>query len=59
MPTSEAQKKARDKYDRENMERITIKVKKDLAKRFKEVAQERGDKVNTLFREYMEEYIKE
>ena len=56
---SEAQKKARNKYDSENMDRVTVKVKKELLQEFRQAVQERGDKVNTVFREAMETYIKE
>ena len=59
MPTSEAQKRARDKYDKENMDRVTIKVKKDLLQRFRQVVQDNGSQVNTEFRLFMERYIKD
>lgn len=54
---SEAQKKARNKYDSENMDRVTVKVKKELLQEFRQAVQEAGDKVNTVLREAMEEYI--
>ena len=56
---SEAQKKARDKYDKENMSYQTIKVKKDLLQQFRQAVQDNGQQVNTVFREYMEGYIKD
>ena len=56
---SEAQKKARNKYDSENMDRVTVKVKKELLQQFRQAVQERGEKVNTVLREAMETYIKE
>ena len=56
---SEAQKKARNKYDSENMDRVTVKVKKELLQEFRQVVQDSGDKVNTVLREAMETYIKE
>ena len=59
MPVSEAQKRARDKYDKENMDRVTIKVKKDLLQQFRQAVQDNGQQVNTVFREFMEEYIKQ
>ena len=59
MPVSEAQKRARNKYDRENMNRVTIKVKKDLLQQFRQAVQDNGQQVNTVFREFMEGYIKE
>jgi uncharacterized protein (DUF4415 family) len=59
MPTSEAQKRARDKYDKENMDRVTIKVKKELLEKFRQSVQNNGSQVNTEFRLFMERYIKE
>lgn len=59
MPVSEAQKRARDKYDKENMDRVTIKVKKDLLQQFRQAVQDNGQQVNTVFRKFMEEYIKQ
>ena len=59
MPVSEAQKRARNKYDKENMDRVTIKVKKELLQSFRQAVQDNGQQVNTVFREFMEEYIKE
>lgn len=59
MTVSAAQKKARDKYDKENMAYQTIKVKKDLLQQFRQVVQDNGQQVNTVFREFMEGYIKE
>ena len=56
---SEAQKKARNKYDSESMDRVTVKVKKELLQQFRQAVQERGEKVNTVLREAMETYIKE
>lgn len=56
---SEAQKKARNKYDSENMDRVTIKVKKELLQQFRQAVQDSGDKVNTVLREAMEEYIQQ
>ena len=52
-------KRARDKYDKENMDRVTIKVKKDLLQRFRQVVQDNGSQVNTEFRLFMERYIKD
>ena len=56
---SEAQKKARNKYDSENMDRVTVKVKKELLQEFRQAVQDSGDKVNTVLREAMEEYIQQ
>ena len=59
MPVSEAQKRARDKYDKENMDRVTIKVKKELLEKFRQSVQNNGSQVNTEFRLFMERYIRE
>ena len=57
MPVSEAQKKARDKYDKENMVCQTVKVNKKLLEEFKAAVNARGDKVNTVLRQAMIDYI--
>lgn len=36
----------------------TVKVNKNLLKEFKEACARRGDRVNTVLREAMEDYIK-
>ena len=57
MPVSEAQKRARNKYDSENMARVTVKVNKTLLQEFKQTVAARGDRVNTVLREAIIEYI--
>lgn len=57
--TTEAQKRAKKKYDSENMAYQTIKVNKALLLEFRQAVQESGDKVNTVLREAMKTYIKE
>ena len=47
------------KDDKENMSYQTIKVKKDLLQAFRQAVQDNGQQVNTVFREFMEGYIKE
>lgn len=56
---TEAQKRAKKKYDSANMTYQTIKVKRDLLQAFRQAVQDNGQQVNTVFREYMERYIKE
>mgnify|MGYP002521702269 FL=1 len=56
MAVSEAQRRANQKWDAENMAYQTIKVKKTLLEDFKAVCAARGDKVNTILRQAMEEY---
>lgn len=53
MAVSEAQKKSRDKWDKENMATIGCKIKKEQAIRFKEYANKRGVTANTLLKEYI------
>lgn len=55
--TSPAQLAAVKKYDQENMAYQTVKVKKDLLEKFRETCKANGDKVNTVLREAMENYI--
>ena len=56
---TEAQKRAKKKYDSANMTYQTIKVKRDLLQAFRQAVQDNGQQVNTVFREFMERYIKE
>ena len=56
MAVSEAQRRANQKWDAENMAYQTIKVKKTLLEDFKTACAARGDKVNTVLRQAMEDY---
>lgn len=56
MAVSEAQRRANQKWDAENMAYQTVKVKKALLEDFKAACAARGDKVNTVLRQAMEEY---
>ena len=56
MAVSEAQRRANQKWDAENMAYQTVKVKKALLEDFKAACAARGDKVNTILRQAMEEY---
>lgn len=53
MIVTEAQKRARDKWDRKNMARISCKLKKEYKERFQEYAKEQGKTVNALLTEYI------
>ena len=57
MPKSDAAKAARDKWDRENMAYQTVKVSRRLLDDFKAACAARGDKVNTVLRQAMENYV--
>ena len=50
---SEAQKRARNKWDKENMAQISCKLKKEYKERFQEYANEQGKTVNALLTEYV------
>ena len=55
--TSPAQLAAVKKWDSENMAYQTVKVRKELLEAFRAACAVRGDKVNTVLRQAMEEYI--
>ena len=57
MAISEAKRKSNDKWDKENMAHQTVKVRRELLDQFKAECARRGDKVNTILRGAMEEYI--
>lgn len=57
--TTEAQKRAKIKYDSANMAYQTIKVPKKTLEAFRQAVQSKGERVNTVLREYMEEYTRE
>lgn len=54
---SESQKAANLKWDKENMAYQSVKVKKTLLADFKAACERRGEKVNTVLRKAMEDYI--
>ena len=56
---TEAQKRASKKWDDANMQYQTIKINKELLQEFKQVVQARGERVNTVFKEFIERYIQE
>ena len=58
MPVSEKQAAWRNAWDKENMAYQTVKVRKELLDTFRATCAKRGDKVNTVLREAMENYIK-
>lgn len=57
MSVSEAQKKSRDKWDKENMTTLGCKVKKTEAVAFKEYAKSQGKTSNTILKEYVQSCI--
>ena len=48
-----SQKKARDKWDAENMTTLGCKLKKEQAERFKAYAASQGTTANALLRQYI------
>ena len=54
---TKAKRTANDTWDAEHMTYQTIKVRKSLLAEFKRTCAERGDKVNTVLRQAMENYI--
>lgn len=56
MPTA-AQKRAKKKYDDMYMAYQSIKVNKELLAEFRAVVAARGDKVNTVLKQAMIDYI--
>ena len=57
MPVSEAQKTAREKWDKVNMAYQTVKVRRETLEAFRAACERNGEKVNTVLRKAMEEYI--
>ena len=57
MAVSDAKRKSNEKWDRENMAYQPVKVRRELLEQFKATCAERGDRVNTVLREAMENYI--
>lgn len=58
--TSAARMAANKRWDEKNeMTYQTIKIRKSLLDEFKAACAKRGDRVNTVLREAMEQYVKE
>ncbi|MDO4945441.1 MAG: hypothetical protein Q4E74_09620 [Ruminococcus sp.] len=53
MPISEAQKRSRNKWDKENMKIVACKIRKDYAERFKQYAADNGTTPNALIKSYV------
>lgn len=56
MPT-DAQRRAQDKWDRENMAHINCKMRRDIAEEFKAAAKANGTTPNALIRAWIDGYI--
>ena len=57
MALSEAKKQSNAKWDKENMAYQTVKVRRELLDQFKAECARRGDKVHTILRQAIEDYI--
>lgn len=57
MAVSEAKKQSNAKWDKENMAYQTVKVRTELLEQFRAACKARGDKVNTVLRGAMEDYV--
>ena len=57
MAKTELQKAYRDKWDAKNMSYQTVKVRKELLEDFRSACAASGDKVNTVLRGAMEQYV--
>ena len=57
MSASEAQRRSNNKWDAANMSYQTVKVRRELLEEFRQCVQDNGDKVNTVLKKAMEEYI--
>lgn len=56
---SDSQKKARDKWDAENMATIGCKLKKEQAEKFKALAKSQGTTANALLKSFILDAISE
>ena len=54
---TEARKQSRKKWDEKNMAYQTVKVNKKLLEEFRKAVADRGDRVNTVLRQAMIDYI--
>lgn len=55
--TSDTQKKARNKWDSNNMSVLGCKLRKDEAEAFKEACQKKGTTPNAIFRQAIAEFM--
>lgn len=57
MSPTEAQKQARNKWDKENMKNVACKITAEKAEAFKQYAQSKNTTPNALLREFIESCI--
>lgn len=56
---NEKKKVSNDKWDKENMDRLVCKIKKEDGQAFRELAKANGTNVNALLSAFVRGYIKE
>ena len=59
MSTSDAQRRASNKYIAENMTVLGCKIRKDDAEKFKKACSAAGTNPNAVFRKAIDEFMKE
>lgn len=57
MPVSEARKKAKKKWNSENMKTLTTIVRTETAEQFKEYAEQHGTTVSRILSDYIKELL--
>ena len=55
---TDAQRRANNKWDRENMANISCKMRREIAEEFKAAAKANGTTPNELIRGWIAEYLK-
>lgn len=59
MALTEARRRANNKYIKEHMTILAVKVRKDYAEKVKAVCEERGTTVNAVLKEALEKFMRE
>ena len=59
MPLSEARKRANKKWDAENMQNLSVKVRRDYADRIRAKAAERGTTPGAIMRKALDDFMNE
>lgn len=59
MSATEAKRKSNKKWNAANMAYQTLTVRRETLEEFRQLVQQNGDKVNTVLRQAIENYIKD
>ena len=59
MPVSESQRRASNKYIKENMTILACKVRKDYADRVRSLCASRGESVNGVIKAALDKYLED